>query len=429
MSTLYIRLPSKAAADSAADWLTLICPFALVSHGKTIAQQGAAPLYGLSGTIAAARRVVLLLAASDVTLLRVKVPPLSPARLKAALPNLIEDQLLGDPADCVIVASSLADGLRTVAVVQRGWLDLLFKTLTAYGARQITALPASVCLPYQPVQPGSVLAAINEQNTSIDVTLRLSEQDGIGLAVSAGPNETMAHEVISALCAVTPAAQITLYVPQASVLAYQNEINSTGNKRINVLADNWSRWIAGAGSTTLNLMAGLGAGGSPSMDLRAWRWPLALAAAILLVNVTALDFDWLRMRREAGSLRATMIQVYKSAYPKETVIIDPIAQMRQKIAAAKRDSGLAAPDDFTAIMAAFGEAWASTVVVPVTGGKAAIPAIAAFEYRERSLFVRLKPGGEAPTLQMKTALAIRNLTLELSPEQSATAVWEIRSAR
>src|ERR1019366_4158376 len=101
------------------------------------------------------------------------------------------------------------------------------------------------------------------------------------------------------------------------------------NKRINVSADNWSRWIAGASVTTLDLMAGLGAGTGSKLDWRPWRWPLALAAAVLVINTTALNIDWWRMKGETNSLRAAMIQIYKSAYPKESVIIDPIAQMQQ----------------------------------------------------------------------------------------------------
>lgn len=420
MSTLYIRLPSRAAADSTSDWLALPCPYALVAHGKAVIQQGNAPLPELSGAIAQAQRTVLLLAAGDVTLLRVKVPPLSPARLKTALPNLIEDQIIGDPAACMIIAGDLSDGLRTVAVAERNWIEMLAKTLAGYGARRIAALPAQLCLP---VQPGIVSAAISEHDAGIDMTLRLSEQEGIGLALDAARHDTAAHAAINALCAVAPAAQITLHVPQTSLPAYRNEIDRTGNQRINVSADDWSHWVAGAEAATLDLMAGQNAARNSTLNLRAWRWPMALAAAFLLVNIAALNLEWLRMKREADALRATMMQTYKSAYPKDTVIIDPIAQMQQKITAAKRGSGLAAPDDFTAIMAAFGEAWTSTP----PAGKAA--AIAAFEYRDRGLFVRLKPGAEAPTQQMKTALAGRNLSLELSPAKSSGTVWEIRSAR
>ena len=151
----------------------------------------------------------------------------------------------------------------------------------------------------------------------------------------------------------------------------------------------------------------------------------------MAINATALNIDWWRMKDEANSLRATMTQTYKSTFPKETVIIDPAAQMQQKITAAKHDAGLAAPDDFTAITATFGEAWAS---VAAASGKSI--AIAALEYRERSLFVRLKPfsgtinirDSDALTQQMKTALAERNLSLNQVPSESATT-WKIRSAK
>lgn len=436
MSTLYIRLVSKATADSAPHWPALACPFALVSHGSSIERQGTAPLSELSDAVAKAQRVVVLLAASDVTLLRVKVPPLSSSRLKTALPNLVEDQLIADPSDCVVVAGGLSEGLRTVAVAQRAWLDTLVKTLIAFGARHIAALPAQLCLPYQSDQPGSVTAAINDgnevgQNAEIDMTLRLSEQDGIGLAIAPEKDEPAAHVALRALCAVVPEAPITLYVPQSLVRTYQEAVNDTAarnkvapGKRISVSADNWSRWIAGANGTALDLMAGLGMATGPKLDWRPWRWALALAAAILIVNAAALNIDWWRMKSETDSLRADMIQIYKSAYPKESVIIDPVAQMRQKITIAKHNSGLPAPDDFTAIVSAFGEAWASTVA---KAGKAT--EIAALDYRERSLFVRLKPGGESPTQQMKAALAKYQLALELAPEQSGAVVWQIRSGK
>ena len=427
MSTLYIRLPSKAAADCASNWLALACPFALAS-GSAIERQGTASLSDLSDTVAKSQRVMLLLAANDVTLLRMKVPPLSSARLKAALPNLVEDQLITDPSECVVVAGNLSEGLRTIAVAQRAWLDIVVKAFIAFGARHIAALPAQLCLPYQPQsgQPDSVIVNINEQGTNIDITLRLSEQDGIGLAINIEQNGSAAHEAIQTLCAVVPEAPVTLYVSQSSLLAYQEVVNDAIalSKRISVSADNWSRWIAGANGMTLDLMAGSSIGTGPKLDWRAWRWALALAAAVLVINSTALNIDWWRMKSETNSLRANMIQIYKSAYPKEPVIIDPIAQMQQKIAIARHNSGLPAPDDFTAISAAFGEAWSNVVAA---AGKTT--AIAALDYHEHSLFVRLKPGGESPTQQMKAALAKYELALELAPEQSGAVVWQIRSGK
>ncbi|MEO8342267.1 MAG: type II secretion system protein GspL [Gallionella sp.] len=457
MSTLYIRLPSKAAADSAHHWLASPCPFALVSHGSAIERQGTAPLSDLSHTVAKVQRVVLLLAASDVALLHVQLPPLSFARLKAALPNLVEDKLITDPSDCVVVAGGLANGLRTIAVVQRSWLAILAKTLSAFGARQIIALPAQLCLthpPGQSAQSDSVIAAIHPWEGDIDLTLRLSEQHGIGLAITPvsdsdtgsaqstqvvsqsiehTQNESTALEVIRTLCVVVPEATIALYVPPGAVRVYQQALNDSAalSKRITLLADNWSHWISGANATTLDLMAGLGAASGIKLDWRPWRWALALGAAVLTLNAAALNIDWWRMKGENNSLRAAMVQVYKTAYPKESVIIDPLAQMQQKIAAAKHASGLAAADDLTAILAAFGEAWSNA------GAAGKTSAIAAIEYHERSLYVRLKPvlsqaegpDREVPTSQIKAALAQRDLALESAPEQSGAVVWKIRSAK
>ena len=436
MSTLYIRLPSKAASGSAPHGPDQPCEFALVSNENSIERQGEMTLPGLSDAIAKAERVVLLLAAVDVTLLRVKAPVLLTARLKAALPNLVEDQLIADPTECTVVAGGMSDGLRTVAVVHRDWLNALNKTLIALGARKIVALPAQLCLPYQvgqPGQPRSVTAAINKIGDTIDVAIRLSEHEGIGLAIGVGQNESSsAHEVLQALCAVVPEASIALYVPQSEESAFQETIKDNGalNERIKISTDNWSRWISGASGTALDVMAELGSRSLPKLELRAWRWPLALAAAVLIVNVAALNIDWWRMKNEAHSLRTSMVQIYKSAFPKETVVIDPVAQMEQKVAAARNNAGLAAPDDFSAITAAFGEAWSR---VPAEPGK---PDIAALEYRERSLLVRLKPltaagspgGGEAPMQQVQAALAEHNLSLEQVPSESDT-VWKIRSVK
>ena len=385
--------------------------------------------------------MVLLLAASDVTILRMQVPPLSPARLKAALPNLVEDRLISDASDCVVAAGGTHDGMRTIAVVQRAWLDMLANSLISLGARHISAVPAQLCLPWPGEQPGSVTAAIADRNdaggnTVIDITLRLSEQEGIGLAITpetdqggeAEKNRSAVQEAIRTLCAVVPEAPVTLYVPQPWLRAYQEIVNESAElgTRISVSADNWSRWIAGAIAASLDLMQGLGKGSARSIDWRPWRWPLALAATVLLVNAAALNISWWKMKSESRTLRAAMIQIYKSAYPKESVIIDPIAQMQQKIAIAKHNSGQAAPDDFTAITAAFGQAWAAAA------GKSG--AIAAIEYHDRSLSVRLKAGGNPPTQLIREALTKRNLTLTLAAPgsaagQSGTVVWQIRSTK
>lgn len=416
LSTLYIRLPSHAVAESLQPGMPLYCEFALVSTTGAIERDAVAALSDLAEIVRKAQRVVLLLAAGDVTLLRVKVPPLSPGRLKAALPNLVEDQLMSDPAECVIVADHTRGDMRTVAVAQRAWIEALSKTLLTLGARTILAVPAQLCLPFEPERAN---AAVAEQGVDIDVAVRLSEHEGIGLSTVADQPESAAFEVMQSLSAVVPQGPIDLYVPQTRLRDYEESLRIAPvlQPRITLHADSWQRWIAGAEQTDINLMSGLGAAAGPSVDWRRWRWPLALALTLLVINLIGLNVDWLRLKREADALRTSMVQTYKNAFPKETVIIDPLAQLRQKIAASQRGSGQLAPDDFLALAAAFSEAW--------SGAGQAAAAIAAVEYHDRQLTVRLKPGNTAPMEALKNALA----THRLSVTQSGEGVLQIRSGQ
>jgi general secretion pathway protein L len=416
LSTLYIRLPSKAAADSLAPGMPLYCQYASASSGGAVEREGVAALSELGELVAKAQRVVLLLAASDVTLLRVKVPPLSAQKLRAALPNLVEDQLMSDPSECVVVPGDVQDALRAVGVVSREWLELLGRTLLALGARRIAAVPSQLCLP----EPeGTVNAAVMEQGEDIEVAVRLGPQEGMGLSIVPDQRETAAFEVIQSLTAIVPHSPITLYVPQARVRDYQDSMHIVPalEDRITLHADNWPRWIAGAEKTSLDLMTGLGAAAGPSFNWKPWRWPIGLALAALAVNAAGLNIDWLRMKREADALRSSMVQTYRNAFPKDTVIVDPLAQLRQKMAAAQRDSGQLAPDDFVALAAAAGDAIASAASGPSP--------VAGIEYHDRALTVKLKPGANVPEDKLRAALAARNLSLS----QPNAGTWQIRSAK
>jgi general secretion pathway protein L len=424
LSTLYIRLPSRAVADNTAHWTALPCPFAVVAGTDTIEREGQAALADLAAPIAAAQRVVLLLAASDVTLLHVKVPPLSAARLRVALPNLVEDQLMSDPADCVMVAGddpgSASGDLRTVAVVQRGWLQVLLQTVAGHGARHVVALPSQLCL----AQPaGSAAAAVTVFGNDIDLALRVSELDGLGLPLLPDTPAQAATDVVQTVCALVPTAPVTLYVPPLLLADAQHAVDTllALDQRVTILPDNWTRWLDGARANRLNLVTGLGGSSGARIDWARWRLPAILAALLLLLNIGAINFEWWRLSREATALRASMVQIYRTAYPKETVIADPVAQMRQKIAAAKHDAGQPAPDDFAALAAGFAQAWNS--VAP--GGAGSARALASLEYRDRSLLVKPKTQADLPVAPMKSALAAHNLSMA----QSGPGVWQIRSIR
>jgi general secretion pathway protein L len=398
LTTLFIRHPARAEGEHA------LSRFALVNDGGMIEQQGEGPLRNLGDLVGTARRVVLLLAAADVTLLSVQAPPLSGARLKAALPALVEEHILGDPEDAVLVAGpEQPDGTRPIAVADRAWLAAIVRALLAQGARAVAAIPAQLCLP---LQPGSVSAAID----GAELTLRQGLFHGFGLALEAAP-----AVVLQTARAFSGDAPLVLYVPRSQLGEYQVLAQEAG-PGITLEADDWAHWIAASRSTTLDLVSGLGAAGAPVRDWRRWRWPLRLILLAVAINLIGLNLDWLRLRREATTVRQSMTQTYRQVYPNETAILDPILQMRQHIARARANTGEVAPDEFTYLAAAFGEAARSS-------GRQ--PGITSIEYRERALSVKVKPETVDPGLtgQLRAALAARGLRLE----ETAPGSWVIRS--
>jgi general secretion pathway protein L len=397
LTTLYIRHPARAEGEGA------LCRFAVVSDGGAIAQQGEGALRNLGDVVAASRRVVLLLAGADVTLLAVQAPPLTGARLRAALPALVEEHVLGDPLDCVLVAGpALPDGRRPVGVVQRDWLEPIVKALLGMGAKAVAAVPSQLCLP---LQPGSVSAGIGHN----ELLLRQGQYDGLGLALDGNP--TLVLQTARALAGDAP---LNLYVPHEQLGEYQALLAEAG-PGISLESDAWEHWIAGSKSSTLDLVPGLGTAGVAQRDWSRWRWPIRLALAAIVVNIIGVNIEWLRLKREADAVRQVMDQTFRSAFPNQPVI-DPVAQMRQNIARAKAASGQVAPDEFGWIAGAVGEA---------VRGLGRPPGIASMEFRERALTVRVKPETVDPASisQLRAALGARRLTLE----ESAPATWVIRS--
>ncbi len=423
MSNLYIRLPSKAAADAAPHWVALPSPYALASNSGAVEKEGVAPLADLSGMVAGCDRVILLVAASDVSFLRVKTPPLSPVKLKQALPNLVEDQLMMDPGECVVVPGDLVDDLRTAVVAQRGWLEILVQTFIGYGARNVVLVPTQTCLPFD---EAAVTALVAEHGADIDLALRLGAQEAPGLPICPADGATAPQDVFNTIAALAPGRSLVLYVPHASVPAYQDEAarHKSEGRQVDIYADNWPRVIGQLGKAPMNMAAGLRSGGGQQFEWRQWRWPAILAVLLIIVNAIGLNVEWLRLKREDQSLKDGMNQIYRSAFPNEPISSDVVSQMQKKIDTAQRDAGKSAPDDFVQLAGNFAEVLGNQL----KGGKtpkAVTAVIASLEYRDHSLLVHVKSDSPVSMDKIKFELGTRNLSVS-SPQ---SGVWQIRSGK
>ncbi len=409
-TALYVRAPARGDPYAAADPL----PFAWSQRGR-LQQSGSAPLAELAPMLARSERVVLLLAASDVTLLNIPVPPLPASRLQAALPALVEERIIGDPADCAIAAGPDVEGRRTIAVVDHDWLQSWVATLRQQGARRIVAHPMQLCLP---LPAASVSAALLEHPGTPQLALRLSADDGIGLPAIVDDAAQLPDAVAELLATFAHGQAVQLSVPAAYAPQFQAWAQAHPDSGIDFVDEDWATWIEGATRLELDLVRGVAAGGERGIDWRRWRWPLALAAACLLFNVIALNWDWWRLRSEGVRLQEGMVSLYRRTFPNEQQVVDPLAQMRQKAALARQSAGELAPGDFLALSAALGDAWGGTVADP--------RAIAGLEYRDATLNVRLKQGAQVSLDTVRPALASRRI--EAAPSPADPGLWQIRSA-
>jgi general secretion pathway protein L len=419
MGTLIIKMPSRAAADQVEHWIELSCAFALPAPEGGILREGLKPLSSLAPEISAARRLVLLIAASDVTVLRIKVPPLSAAQLQRALPSLVEDRLLSDPADCVVVPGPVEQGWCTVAVVQRIWLELLSRTVNAYGASAVIAVPTQLCLGYE---QDVMAAALTEDER--ELVFRTGPYDGFGLPIEfaiANDREAAARHVLEMIDAVMPGRDVHLHVPARCLptfVAVHGRLLKQF-ERITPLENGWSHMVKSIGQVEMNLLANAAnAATVHRRDWRSFRFACGLALLVVAINLFGLNAEWLNMRHEAEHLRADMLQTYRTAFPNDKTILNPLMQMQQRVADASRAAGTPAADDFLALLARFGQAWSTA-----QQGSLVAPLITKLDYRDRTLSVALQPGNSDTMETLRTTAATQRLVIS----QTGSDSWQIRN--
>jgi general secretion pathway protein L len=424
-STLYILLPSKALALAfePTDWAKHARPFALISDEGGIVQKGQQNLLDLKELAISSRQVVLLLAASDVNLIPVKVPPMSAAKLKVALPNLIEDQLLADPAELILLSNAPVNGICTIAVVDKSWMESLHAQMQILGAKKLTAYSLSMTMK---TEPDTLTAIIDADVSGTELAFRRDGQVGAGLTLNREASGALsinaAQQVLQALNLFAMESKVKVSLSAEAMEIYQQaaESDETLAPRFQFQAIDWNARIAGIGASSIDLMSSVSHDNQTSFDWSKWRWPLGLAAAALILNLAGLNFQWLSMKREAQGLSDSVLQSYRSSFPKESVILDPLAQMQQKINLSKKIAGQSTPEDFLVLASQFGQVWDVAIA-----GKQAAPSVVSMEYRERSLFVKIKSSNLLPLEQLRTGLHEHNLNLV----SSADGVLQIKSSR
>ncbi|HEX7932127.1 MAG TPA: type II secretion system protein GspL, partial [Paraburkholderia sp.] len=98
MSTLIVLLPPRDPAVPSQEWQLPDLPFVLLDKSGRTQRAGRSAL----GLLPRASTTVLMVAARDLLMMPAALPPLRGPKLRQALPNIVEDQLIQDPQTCHI---------------------------------------------------------------------------------------------------------------------------------------------------------------------------------------------------------------------------------------------------------------------------------------------------------------------------------------
>lgn len=435
MSTLIVLLPPREPAVPLQEWQWPELPFALVDKSGHTQRAGRAAL----ALLPQAATTVLIVAARDLLMLEQALPPLKGPRLKQALPNIIEDQLIQDPQGCHIAVdpAALDGGRRVLAVIDRAWFKFIVDAFTAAGHRHLRAVPVTRCLP--PATRRDAAAAA-ETEAVADVALdrpaghaAAADAPGSGHAGATANAPAPAESIVAVALGEGFAAPVSSAVATLEALANGTplelyELGEPGAEpqlaSVRPLDD--KRLLPGAAIWPFDALVRRALDSRFDLcqfefEFAPWRFdratfmrlPLALAATTLAIAVIGANAHWWKLSRERDALAAQITETLLSTFPKTTTVLDPAAQMTRQLDRLRIAAGELSPNDFLSLASGLAR---SLGPLPPNG-------IASLDYHDRRLDVGFKPETKVDP-DFAQRLARNGLTGEID---SSTGKWTIRS--
>ncbi|REE20801.1 general secretion pathway protein L [Paraburkholderia sp. BL27I4N3] len=441
MSTLIVLLPPRDPAVPSQEWQLPELPFVLLDKSGRAQRAGRSAL----ALLPRASTTVLMVAARDLLMMPATLPPLRGPRLRQALPNIVEDQLIQDPQTCHIAVDPkpLAGGRQLLAIIDRGWFRYICESFANAGHRSLRAVPVTRCLPQAAALDADVPAEVTE-------TVNAGEPAMAGAAGDASLLPGVAPALAPGVAAAVPmvAAVLGAVVQTAPALLLEGVANSAGDRGVPRVELAIARGVQGEGlavpanavNATLAALAGAAPvslhmltevpGNEPSLapnsparlaahihgasplpfeqlarsalecrfdlcqfefasqpwrldraTLRRLRLPVLLAVGALLIAIIGANVQWLMLARQRDAINTQMTELLLNTFPKTTVVLDAPDQMARQLQQLRVAAGELSPDDFLPLADGLAR---SLAPAPVNG-------IAALDYHDRRLDVNFKP--------------------------------------
>ena len=362
--------------------------------------------------------VDLVFDTADVFVTSVEAPRLSDAKLRQALPNLLEERLLGEAQDSHFAfmpagarggTTIAATPKLPVAVINRGLLTRALDVMAEAGYRTRAAYSALYTVP----APSAATMCVRV--------------DGGRNVARSGRHEGFSFEFDDG----APPAALQLAVRQLGIkkiIAYGADADSlariagalgaaveVSRQEVDLEATEGAVNLLQGAFATGGLFGGLSL---PKFSRGAMKLPLVYAGIGAAVYVVGMNAYWFTLQAEDRALKEQAATAFRSSFPTYSSNssggdIGLLAlETRRQMSALRARAGIASTDDFSVLNA---QAAQLLTMAP-------IGSVAGVEYRDGALRVKFKPGmADNPTLQNTLRAQAIQQGLELKFEPNGVA--------
>ena len=378
MTILSVALPLQSLT------LSTELGYVLSGDGRSIAAHGSAVL----SLLPRADTLILLVPAQALSWHALKLPPVSAARLRAALEGALEDRLLDEPQQLALAIGPerASEGRACVAACDKHWLRAALQFFEAGGrpASRVLAefAPSGVDEPARMVVTGTAQGAwltLVQSGTVVCVPLTCAA------ALLGQADADLAAAVLIAEPAVAELAEQTLGRPALMQLRAQR-----------LLASSQSDWelaqfdlAISSGGRMARRGAMLWRQLAHAAAWRPMRWGLLL---LLLANLAGLNAWAWRQEAALQARRGEIRQLLSRTFPRVKTIIDAPVQMERELALLRQASGALTDRDLEPMLALIGSAVApgtGPTAIEYAGGETVVKGLALSAQQMASLSARL----------------------------------------
>jgi len=288
--------------------------------------------------------VVLILPGEDVLITQVTLPIHQMAKLRKAIPYALEEKLASDVEELHFAIGQRNQDTSDVAVIEKQRLDQWLEPFDKQQIMPRAVVPDLLCLPWKPEE----WTVLQEDDRALVRTGKYAgfccDRDNIEpfLLAKLNNNVNPPNLIQDYLCGLGTALKLTGDTPEIITQA-------CGHSPLRILAQGWHP------RQSLNLLQGsYNTQTDLAKTLKPWRWAAIVFGLWLAASFTQKIIERQQLQQQLDHLRTQTEKVFRLSHPGIKRIVNPRAQMEQRLKALK-EGGESSGDDFMAMLTSSGK--------------------------------------------------------------------------